>query len=127
MMSAYSMGIAQDKAVFESNCSVTDLVGDAVYLYADNEVRKAIASNFIKGNAIGIIEMKMTPTSCVVRKVGVIDDLYTNLEVGEYFLSQTIEGEIQNEMPLTGIIKVIGYASSAERFFVDTSRIPVKK
>lgn len=127
MISALGLGIAKDKQVFQANCTVTEQAGDAVYIYAVGEVRQAIANDIGKSDAIGIIERKLTATSCVVRKMGIISDIYTGLIIGTYYLSQIIPGEIQDNIPTNGIIKMVGHAASDTIFYVDTGRIPVIK
>lgn len=55
---------------FEANCSINEVVGDAVYLSGSNTVAKANASDISTSPVIGFIVEKPTSTSCVVQTEG---------------------------------------------------------
>ena len=127
MISAVTTGMPVDSQVFRANCTVVEQAGDVVYVFTLGQVRQAIANDITKSDAIGIIEKKLSNTTCLVRKMGFIRDIYAGLIIGNYYLSQDIAGELQDEVPSSGIIKLVGNAISDSELYVDTGRIPVIK
>lgn len=72
--------IAED--VFSASCSVSDLVGDFVYMNAGLDVRKVDITDDTpprKIPAVGVIIEKPTTTTCKVQTAGICDGIYAGL------------------------------------------------
>lgn len=68
------------------NCTASESVGDAVYVFANGEVRRASNSSITTAKVIGFIITKPTATSCTVRIVGTVNS-FAGLTAGsQYFL-----------------------------------------
>lgn len=83
------------------NCTATESVNDAVYLFAANDVRRADAASDTTAPSIGIIKSKPTTTTCVIATDGELGG-FSGLIAGDiYYLAKGLPGGITN-VPITG-------------------------
>lgn len=108
-------------------CLSSVYVGAAVIMNGSGTAENGLADSMANSNVIGLVEAKSDATTCTIRVAGVTLDLYTGLDVTkEYFLSDTVAGELTTTVPTTsGHIKVkIGQPFSAETFlFIKGERV----
>lgn len=107
-------------AVLENvTCLSSVYVGAAVRMNASGVALNAIADGLANSNVIGIVESKSDATTCTIRVAGVTLDLFVGLDVSkEYFLSDTVAGDITTTVPTTtGHVKIkVGQPFSDETF-----------
>jgi hypothetical protein len=102
------------------NCTAIEQVGNAVYVFADGEVRQANNTNIATAKVIGFIVTKPTTTICTVRVIGIIDS-FTGLTPGsEYFLDST-PGAITLTAPTTSgsVLVRLGQPTEDDRFLIN--------
>ncbi len=81
----------------------------------------ALADSLTTSNILGIVESKQSSTTCNVRVLGVSGELFTGLDTTrEYFLSDTVAGEISTTIPTDSghIVLRVGQPFSATKFLV---------
>ena len=101
-------------------CEAAALLGHAVRMSAGTAVR-AYADDYDNANSIGVIERKITATLCDIRVLGVTPAIYAGLnETKEYFLSDTVQGEVTVVAPtVSGSVVVrIGQPYDSQRLLV---------
>lgn len=107
-------------AVLENvTCLSSVYVGAAVIMNGSGVAENALADSLANSNVIGIVESKSDSTTCTIRVAGVTLDLYVGLDVSkEYFLSDTVAGDITTVVPTTsGHVKIkVGQPFSTETF-----------
>lgn len=83
-------------------CESSVYVGAAVYMQPSGIAANAIATSLSTSNVLGIVESKSSSTVCNIRVIGASGSLFTGLDVTiEYYLSDTIAGEITGTIPTT--------------------------
>lgn len=102
------------------NCSSSEIVGDAVYLESNNEVRKANNSSIDTAKVVGFIVSKSSSTTCKVRIAGLIDD-FTDLVVGKEYYLNHIDGDIDFNPPTSNqsVICRVGKAIDTDKFLIN--------
>lgn len=104
------------------DCDASVYVGAAVRMTALGVAVNALADTADNANVIGIVEEKQSATLCTVRFLGVTEgDIFVGLDVTkEYYLSDTVAGEITTTVPtLAGhIVLKLGQPFSATKFLV---------
>lgn len=128
MITSRTTGAIPDTNIFLATCTSDELVGNAVYIFSNDTVRNAIAdaSDIPKSEVIGIIIFKADVTHCTVQKAGLVKSTI-NLDfttLGIKYLSQTTPGQIISTIPISGLIRKIGYLLDTNKFIVDVSMIP---
>lgn len=102
-------------------CTATEAIGDVVYIFGADDVRRADATALATSAAtVGIIKSKPTATSCVVVTDGEID-VFGGLTPGAiYYVAKGAPGDI-TATPITapGIVKAVGKAKNATTLEVD--------
>ena len=124
---AYTGSTLEEESVepeleFQFDCTGTEQVGDAVYIYNSGEVRQASALSIGTSNVIGFIIEKPTNITCIVSIGGIIDD-FNSLSIGsQYFLSITL-GQISTSIPIGGgrVIAPLGKAITTTGFAINLS------
>lgn len=102
-------------------CDASVYQGAAVRMTGAGTAVNAIADSIANSNVIGIVESKPSSTLCNIRVLGVTSTIFTGLDVTkEYYLSDTIAGEINTTVPTTtGHVKIkLGQPFSATEFLV---------
>lgn len=101
-------------------CEVSVYIGAAVIL--DGGVAKlALADTLTNSFVRGIVEEKPTPTTCLIRYIGVTGTLFSGLDTDkQYFLSAVTPGEISVDVPVGSgeFIVPVGTAFDSTRFVV---------
>lgn len=111
--------ISERNVDVEAVCSPAEAVGNVVYIFASGEVRAADNSNISTAKSVGIIVLKATATSCIVRIIGVVEAL-SGLTVGkQYFLGSS--GSITDIAPNASgsVISRIGHASTVNSLILN--------
>lgn len=101
-------------------CDATVFVGAAVKMVAGTAFN-ALADSLTNSNVIGIAEVKVSATVCHIRVLGVSPAIYSGLdETKEYFLSDTVAGQITTTAPSTSghIILRVGQPFSGTKLLV---------
>ena len=123
-----SGGSSTSDTTFTTNCTSTESVGDAVYIYNNGQVKQANASSITTAKVVGFIIEKPTDTTCVVQIIGQCS-VFTNLFVNKaYFLSET-PGKITTIPPATSgaILTQVGVALTQTKLIVGLSHIYTKR
>jgi hypothetical protein len=104
------------------NCTATEQVGNAVYVFADGEVRQANNTNIATAKVIGFIVTKPTTTSCTVRVIGIID-FFTGLTPGKHYFLDDVNGDIDLTAPTTSnsVVTRVGQAIGTDKFLINIS------
>jgi hypothetical protein len=104
---------------FSASCSISEVVGDAVYLSAANTVARANASNAATAPVIGFIIEKPTASSCVVQTEGEFTYPSTLTARTTYYLN-TVNGSITATPPSsTGqVIQEIGTTLNTTKLLI---------
>ena len=103
------------------NCTATEQIGDAVYVFADGEVRQANNASLATAKVMGFIATKPTTTSCLVRIVGLITSIAGLNPGSQYFLGAS--GGISLTAPtITGSVAVkLGESIGTSEFLINIS------
>lgn len=93
-----------------ASCQASDAVGDCVYVTANIagervQVTKTDPRDLTKGPAIGVIQVKSSPTQCVVQIAGVLIGAYSGLTPNA-LLFVGLDGRLQ--ATTTGITAIPG-------------------
>jgi len=103
------------------DCEATVFVGAAVIMQSGGIAKNAIADSLANSNVIGIVESKSSSILCNIRVLGTTSAIYTGLDVTkEYFLSDTVAGELVTTVPTTSghVVLKLGQPFSATDFVV---------
>lgn len=103
------------------DCEASVFVGAAVYMQASGVAKNAIATSLTESNVIGFVESKENSTTCNIRLLGVTPAIFSGLDTSkEYFLSDSIAGEIVDTGPITSghILLKLGQPFSATELLV---------
>ena len=102
------------------NCSATEDVGDAVYIFSGMDVRQANNSDISTAKVIGFIVNKPTSTTCNVRVAGVID-AFVGMTVGSQYFLDGVDGEIIENAPTTpgSVLVRLGQAIDTDVFLIE--------
>jgi len=100
-------------------CTVSEIIGDAVYFSFDNTVSKANASDLSTSKVIGFIESKQNDTECTVRIGGILSK--TGIVAGNRYFLSTTSGQISSTPPTApgNVVVKLGTAKSTELFHVE--------
>jgi hypothetical protein len=105
----------------EVPCDSTVYVNAAVRMESTGIAYNALADSIANSNVIGIVISKSSATVCTIRVTGVTNDIFTGLDVTkEYYLSDTIAGEITTTVPSTsGHVRLkLGQPYSDSQFLI---------
>ena len=109
----------------EVDCTLSTVVGDAVYIAGNNLVAPAKADSQATMPAIGVVQQKLTSTTCKVRRLGETT-IFSGLTPGaNYRVSETVAGAITKDPPpAPGALPVfvyqsVGWGVSSTNFAVD--------
>lgn len=104
----------------DMNCTATEQVGDAVYVFGDGEVRQANNSDISIAKVLGFVVNKSSDTTCKVRVAGVVDD-FTGLSSGSQYFLSGVSGDIDTIAPTTtgSVLVRVGQAIDSDRFMVN--------
>lgn len=111
-------------------CDPTVYVGAAVRMDALGTAFNALADNINTSNVIGIVESKDGATLCNIRVSGLTIGVFSTLDVTrEYFLSDTVPGDITTTVPTSsGHIKLkLGQPFNDSRFLFMKGERVVRK
>ena len=113
-------------AVAQTDCDLSLVIGQFVYVDALGILRPALADDIATGKVIGVVSGTDSSfgTPCDIKATGSVT-AYVGLTPGErYFLSETAPGGIQTTVPTTSghVIKFVGTALSTDTLFIDTSQ-----
>ena len=118
---------------FKANCAGTDLVGDFVRVTGetggDADVEKVDVTDPLKMPAIGVINNKLTTTTCVVVCIGELDG--TGLVAGQTYYVGTdarIAASAPTPVPpAPAVTQDIGIALTSTRIFLRLSLPRIKR
>lgn len=107
------------KIVKVYNCETSAAIGDPVYYDLDNPQKVLVpTTNSGENPMIGIIESKLTPTTCKVLTHGYSSVTFTGLQKNKnVFLSTT--GTLTNTLPSTGWMQIIGNGYENNQLYVN--------
>ena len=101
---------------FESDCDVSDAVGDPVIVVSSNLVN-SVTSNTYANLVVGIIKEKLTATRCIVIVAGIMKNIASGLTPSKaIFVSAT--GTLTTTPP-SGQQQILGTAISATDIIVN--------
>lgn len=103
------------------DCDSSVYVGSFVRMTSAGLAVNALADSFANSNVIGLVESKQSATKCTLRVSGKSSNVYSSLDPAlEYFLSDTIPGELQTTVPTTsGHIRLkLGQPFSSSSFLM---------
>jgi len=112
---------------FEANCTIAEAIGDPVVFSTsgDNVVERLTSNSYDSRLVIGVISEKLTPTTCIVVTMGILENIATGLSRGlPLWVSPT--GSITTTRPLTGDLQVLGNAISPESVAINIEMRKVK-
>ena len=102
-------------------CDSTVYVGAAVYLNGAGIAHNGLADDEATSNIIGIVISKASSLLCTIRVLGVTPAIFAGLDVTkEYFLSDTVAGEITTTVPTNSghVVLKLGQPFSTDKFVV---------
>ena len=108
-------------ARFLTNCSAAELVGEPVYMFGSDDVRKADATVLSTAKVAGFVESKPTATTAWIKMAGPFTNILTGLDIGsDYFLSET-PGIIVTTVPTDPgtVIVALGKALTANSLLIN--------
>ncbi len=100
-----------NNVIFNVDCDSTVYVGAAVYMSVGGVALNGLADDITTSNIIGLVIAKSSSTKCDIRVAGVSEEIYSSLNmIKEYFLSDTVAGELTLTVPSTSghVVVVIG-------------------
>jgi hypothetical protein len=101
---------------FESDCAISDSVGDPVVVVGANLVNR-VTSNTYTDLVVGIIKEKLTPTRCIVIVAGILEGIASGLTASKaVFVSAT--GTLTTTPP-AGHQQILGTAISSTDIIVN--------
>lgn len=119
--SLFDVGAANNR-ISGVACESAASVGQWVIATSAGTVIRAQADSFDNSNVLGVIEEKLSVTSCIVRVGGVSQSIFSGLDTTmAYFLSASTAGEMTTLAP-TGsgqVVIQVGQPFSATTFFVN--------
>ena len=108
--------------VIEVDCDASVYVGAAVIMDNTGTAFNALADDISTSNVLGLVESKTSITRCKVRVSGATLTNFVGLDPSqEYFLSDTVAGDITTTAPTTTghVVFRVGQPLSATRMVVD--------
>lgn len=104
----------------DMNCTTTEQVGDAVYVFSDGEVRQANNSNISTAKVLGFVVSKSDDTNCKVRIAGIIDE-FVGLSVGSQYFLHNVSGDITDSPPTSSgsVIVRLGQPLEGDKFLIN--------
>lgn len=104
---------------FTASCSISESVGDAVYLSAQNTVARANATTSVTAPVIGFIVEKPTASSCVVQTEGEFTYPSTLVAKTTYYLN-TVSGAITSTPPSStgNVIQELGTTLNTTKLLI---------
>lgn len=109
-------------------CDATVFVGAAVYMDGGT-AKNALADDRATSNVVGLVESKQSATVCTVRVSGLTIAMFVGLdETKNYYLSDTVPGEIQTTPPTAAghVLVRVGQPFSATEFVVNKGVITIR-
>ena len=122
-ISASNIGDVSGVVLLSVPCAASVFVGAAVRMSGVNAIN-ALADDLTNSNVIGFAYLKPTTTTCHIRVSGITDGIFTGLDLTkEYFLSDTVDGEITTTIPTAAghVVYRLGIPFTATRLVVDKS------
>ena len=109
------------EARFLTNCTISEVVGEPVYMFGSDDVRKADASDITTAKVVGFVETKPSTTTAWIKTAGPLNGIFSGLEIGSDYFLDTNAGAMVTNVP-TGsgeVIVALGKALTATSFIVN--------
>lgn len=113
-------GIGTSAPIEVFNCTATEQIGDAIFVFGADSVRQANASNMSTMKVVGIISEKLTTTTVRIILSGEVTG-FTGLTPGATYYASTTPGQLSTIPSL--IEQEVGVAIDANTLFLNPQEI----